>query len=110
MSNTYNWLIDSLDCIPSLNGQNNVISCVHWRVNGSDGTNNSEVYGTQQLTYEEGSLFINYSDLTKDDVIGWVQKAMGIDTVTKLQEFLDKQIENLANPLVITLPLPWTNA
>jgi len=33
MTNIYTWVIDSLDCIPSIDGQNNVISCIHWRVN-----------------------------------------------------------------------------
>jgi hypothetical protein len=31
--NTYTWSVDSIDCIPSLDGKNNVVSNVHWRVN-----------------------------------------------------------------------------
>jgi len=107
MANTYTWVIDSLDCIPSLNGQTNVVSNVHWRVNGTDGTHNSTVYGTQLLTYTAGSPFTAYSALTKDTVIGWVQAAMGAERVALIQTTLDNLIANLANPPIVTPPLPW---
>ena len=103
----YTWKIELLDCIPSIDGQSNVVSCVHWRVNATDGTNMDSVYGAQQLTFDAKNAFINYADLTKDTVVGWVQAAMGIDAVTGLQETLDKKLETLANPPVITPPLPW---
>jgi hypothetical protein len=103
--NTYTWKIEALDCKPD--GESKVVSCIHWRVKGDDGTNTAEVYGTQGLTFDAKNLFIAYEALTKDTVVGWVQEAMGIDAVTELQEALDKQLENLANPPIITPPLPW---
>ena len=101
--NTYLWQIEALDCVP----ENNVVSCVHWRVSATDGTNTAEVYGAQPLTFDAKSAFVSYADLTKDTVVGWVQDAMGIDDVTRLQEALGKKLETLANPPVITPPLPW---
>jgi hypothetical protein len=103
----YTWKIEQLDCIPSVDGQSNVVSNIHWRVNATDGTNTTSVYGCQSLSFDAKSAFISYADLTKDTVVGWVQEAMGIDAVTRLQETLDKQLETLANPPVITPPLPW---
>jgi hypothetical protein len=107
--NTYTWVIDALGCVPSMDGQTNVVSTIHWRVNATDGVNNATVYGAQSLTFDAKNAFIDYSDLTKDQVIGWAQDAMGIDAVTALQETLDKQLEALANPPIITPPLPWSN-
>jgi hypothetical protein len=107
MANTYVWVIKQLDCIPSADGQSNVVSNVHWRVNAIDGAHEATVYGTQALTFDAKNAFIAYDSLTKDTVVGWVQAAMGIDAVTKLQESLDKQLETLANPPVVTPPLPW---
>jgi hypothetical protein len=106
--NKYTWKIEALDCTPSADGQTNIVSMIHWRVNATDGAYIAEVYGAQSLTFDAKSAFINYADLTKDTVIGWVQSAMGIDAVTALQEALDKQLETLANPPVVTPPLPWT--
>jgi hypothetical protein len=108
--NTYTWLVESLDCIPSQDGQTNVVSCVHWRVNGTDGTHNATVYGFQPLTYTAGNPFTAYSALTKDTVIGWVQTAIGATQVASIQTNLDNQIANLVNPPIVTPPLPWTNA
>lgn len=119
--NTYTWFISQLECVPSIDGLSNVVSNVHWRVSAVSnksraittpiGTNtvpySAEVYGTQGLTFDAKNAFINYADLTKDTVIGWVQEAMGIDAVTKLQEALDKQLEALVNPPIIKPPLPW---
>lgn len=105
--NTYTWKIEQLDCIPSADEQANVVSMVHWRVSATNETNTAEVYGTQSLTFEAKNAFVSYDDLTKDTVVAWVQEAMGIDAVTKLQEMLDKQLENLVSPPVITPPLPW---
>jgi hypothetical protein len=107
--NTYTWVIDALGCVPSVDGQTNVVSTIHWRVNATDGVNNATVYGAQSLIFDAKNAFIDYSDLTKNQVIGWAQGAMGIDAVTALQETLDKQLEALANPPIITPPLPWSN-
>lgn len=122
MANTYTWSINSLDCIPSADGQNNVVSNVHWSVSAtSDKTrtltnyNNitstvpysSSVYGVQPLTYTAGSPFTPYDGLTKDTVIQWVQSAMGAEQIAAIQTNLDNQIANLVNPPIVTLPLPW---
>jgi hypothetical protein len=121
MANKYTWVIESLDCVSSLEGQNDVVATVHWRVNAvsDQGTTveidnkmvlipyTTTIYGAQPLTFNAKSAFTSYADLTKDTVVGWVQAAMGIDDVTRLQEALDKRLETLANPPVITPPLPW---
>lgn len=105
----YKWSIPQLDCIASVEGQTNVVSNIHWRFSATNGTNTAEVYGTQTLPFDAKNAFISYAALTKDSVVGWVQETMGIDNVTKLQETLDKQLETLANPPVITPPLPWAD-
>jgi hypothetical protein len=103
--NTYTWEIESLNCVPN----DNIVSCVHWRLKGNDGTNTIEIYGTQSIEYNAETPFIAYEALTKNDAIRWVQEAMGSDKVTQLQETLNSQLEGLANPVAITLPLPWEN-
>lgn len=101
--NTYTWEVESLDCVP--NG--NIVSCVHWRLKGNNATNIIEVYGTQNIEENYKNVFIPYESLSKNDVIEWVKKSMGVDALAKLQESLDKQLEILANPPIVLLPLPW---
>jgi hypothetical protein len=125
MSNTYTWVVDSLDCVPTLDGQTNVVSCIHWRVNAAssetkiitnfNGTTQTvpmyetTIYGTQLLTYMTGSLFTPYTELTEEIVLQWVKAAMGAETVTSIQTNLDNQIANLVNPPIVTPTLPWSN-
>jgi hypothetical protein len=107
--NTYTWKIDALDCTPSANGKSNVVSCVHWRVKGDDGTNQTEIYGTQTIQNNVETPFINYQDLTIDNVILWVQEAIGEEQVASIYASLDNQLVHLANPSFVNLPLPWAD-
>jgi hypothetical protein len=103
--NTYTWKIESLDCKPD--GDSKIVSCIHWRLKGDDGTNTTEVYGSQAIENNTENVFIDYEALTKDQVIAWAQEAMGADVVATLQASIDSQLEALANPPVIKPPLPW---
>lgn len=107
MANTYAWLVDSLDCIPSTDGKTNVVSVIHWRVNGTDGTHDASIYGTQALTYTPKTPFTAYSELTLATVIGWLQNAIGEETVTAIESALNAKIDSLANPPVVSPVLPW---
>jgi hypothetical protein len=109
MTNTYTWSIESLECIPSSNGQSNVVSVIHWRCKGSDGTNSTENYGAIPLPYVQGT-FVNYSDLTEAIVIGWLQAELGQEEVAEIEASLDNKLAILANPPIVSLQLPWSNA
>lgn len=108
--NTYNWTISALDCKPQEDGLTDVVVTAHWRVDATDGTYNAGVYGTQSFTLNTEGNFTPFADLTQDQVVGWVQENMGVDAVTALQENLDKQIENLVNPPIVSPALPWQSA
>ena len=125
MTNTYNWIIEKIDCIPSLNGQTDVVCNVHWRVNGvssetysvSNTTGGSTSYpytvtvcGNQLLSYEAGQSFTPFSQLTETIVLGWVQNAIGTNGITEIQNKIDALLNNLINPTVITPNLPWGNS
>lgn len=109
MSNKYTWDIEQLDCVPSIDGQSNVVSCVHWRVKSADGVNTAQTYGTQTLDFDSNKAFTAYPELDKQTVIGWVQGAIGAEQVASIYASLDNQLETLANPPVVSLPLPWAN-
>jgi hypothetical protein len=107
MANTYTWEIDSLECVPSLDGQTNVVSIVNWRAKGTNGTHVASIHGQQFLTYTPESSFIAYDDLTLPTVIEWVQTDMGAAGVAAIELALDSQIINLENPPIVTFSLPW---
>jgi len=108
MSNTYTWVIEQLDCYPQKDGHTDVVFTVHWRLNGTDGTNTATVYGTVGLTYEPGQPYTPYEDLTQAQVVGWVQAALGPEQVQALTDNVAAQLAAIANPPVVTPPLLWT--
>jgi hypothetical protein len=104
---TYTWVIEQLDYYPQRDGQPDVVFTVHWRLNGTDGTNTATVYGSVGLTYEPGQPSTPYADLTQAQVIGWVQDALGSEQVQALTDNVAAQLAAIANPPVVAPPLPW---
>ena len=125
MSNTYTWVIESLDCYPQSEGQQDVVFNANWRLNGISSETKTvkideqtsyviyykgSVYGSQPLTYVAGSPYTPYANLTNAEVIGWVQEALGENGIANIKLTIDAQIENQTNPPVIQPPLPWVPA
>lgn len=78
-----------------------VVTC-HYTVSAKDGDYTASTYGTVGYT-QEADDFTPYEDLTKEQVIGWVQNSLGKDTV---EESLATQIEAQKNP-VQESGVPW---
>jgi len=113
MATTFKWTISVLNSRikETIEGQelHDVVNVVHWRYKGTrivdDIPYEKETYGSLGVETDPND-FILYENLTKDDVIGWLEE--GLD-VTEMQENLNKGIDLLINPVEETLPLPWDN-
>jgi hypothetical protein len=105
---TITWQIEQMSCYPQEFDETDVVFSAAWRVNGTDGTYNATVYGSQSLSpYDGKTPFTPYADLTQPQVIGWVQNAMGESQVAAINANIEQQIESQVNPTVVTPPLPW---
>jgi hypothetical protein len=104
------WKIETLNCKPSFDGKTNVVETIHWRLNGVDGDYATSVYGSQGVTYEESTDFIEYDNLTEDQLISWVKDTLGEEQVTNYENSVTSQLELLKNPVVVNPPLPWGNS
>lgn len=107
MAVTYTWSVVQLDCYPQYDGETDVVFTVHWSLAGTDGTYTASAYGSQEVTVDPDATFTPYEKLTEDQVIGWVQGAMGKEEVVSLEFNIAGQIDSLAHPPVVTPPLPW---
>ena len=76
---------------------------VHYNVSAVDGDYQASTYGTTGYTQTPGETYIPYEDLTQPVVVGWVQEALGKDTV---EASLQGQIDALKNP-VQESGVPW---
>jgi hypothetical protein len=104
MSIVYEWNISNLECVPHEGDYANIVKVIHWvRTAASDGYNASS-YGSVTIPAPQGS-FIPYEDLTQAEVDGWLNDCVNVASVDAA---LATQIEQLKNPPVVSLPLPWS--
>jgi len=107
---TKKWVISQLDTKPQEDNLSDVVVCVHWRRQATDVVDdkeyNADVYGAMACSQPSEQDFTAYPDLTQEQVEGWLEA--GLD-IAKLDEALDAQIENLKNPPIVNLGLPWEN-
>ena len=95
----YTWSIQNMDRLTS----DNFVVTVHYNVSAVDDTYTAGTYGTISYTQTPGETYIPYDELTQPIVVGWVQEALGKDTV---EASLQGQIDALKNP-VQESGLPW---
>jgi hypothetical protein len=105
---TIKWTIEQLQCMPQAEGQTDVVTTIHWRATGTDGSHNATNYGTCGVTYKSGDTFTAFSTLTEEQVCEWVWTS-GIDK-DAIEASINQQIALLINPPIITPPLPWNQA
>jgi len=95
------WTIPQTDFVLSEDGLTNVINVIHWRVNAEqtegDNTFYATSYGTQSVTADPDN-FTDYSNVTEDNCIAWVKKAMGEEQVTALETSLQANIDLQIKP------------
>jgi hypothetical protein len=100
----YKWVINALDCIPKQGQLIDVVSIVHWSRLAEQDDIKVSVYGTMLCSRPSETDFTAYPDLTYEQVCTWLEAGL---SVSELDANLDSQIENIINPPIITLPLPW---
>lgn len=104
MANTYTWDIPAVDCRPTEGDLSTVVYNVHWRFNGEDSNGNvATIIGTQSVGSPDPDNFTPFADLTKDDVVAWIEPEMD---VVEMKSNIDAQIAEMENPTTETLPLP----
>jgi len=109
MAINYTWDVSTVD-VKEIDGNADTVFNVHWRLTGTDDSNNdadgnpqtATVYGTQPLDTSDLSNFTAFADLTASDVQGWVEAAMGEDEVQAQKDALDATIAELVTPTVQT--------
>ena len=104
----YKWIISALNCVPKEGEMTDVVSTVHW-IRIADTFLGAEplqvsIYGTMNCGQPSETDFTAYPDLTYEQVCEWLDAGLN---VAELDANLDSQIENIINPPIITLPLPW---
>lgn len=103
------WSIASLGTVPAVNTLTNAVITVTWKCQGQE----LKIGTTEVLTATRTGLievepntnsYTPFADLTEAQVMGWVNRALGADGLTAVNQQVFADIYNQQNPL----PLPWT--
>ena len=100
--NTYTWKINAVDCYTSKDGLEKVAYNVHWSFFATDGEHNASMIGVQSVGEPNQDNFVPFDQLTEEQVVSWITASMDVE---QMQLNLDKQIEELVAPKVVTLQL-----
>jgi len=98
----YNWQVVEMNRLTS----DGFVVTVHYNVSATEDEYSASTYGTVGFTEQPDATYTPYDELTQEMVTGWVQDALGKDTV---ESSLATQIEALKNPTQAT-GLPWSAA
>lgn len=106
MNTAYTWDCSTVDVIPQIGDNTNVVYRVHWRLTAHyDGYYESDI-GVEELTTEEISSFIPFDELTQSQVINWVEESMGQEKVSAIKIKLEDILYDQINPEYVTMSIP----
>jgi hypothetical protein len=106
MANTYHWKIVQLDAKIKENELDNVIYTVHYRFYAEDDSDPKivrDIIGCIGVEYDPDN-FIPYEDLTKEDVVGWLEADLNVEG---MKQNLDQEINLIKNPVDEYLKPDW---
>lgn len=102
MTNTYTYNPISLQ-----SDQHGVVNQVTFSITATDGTDSVTVNSITGLPAPKGKSVHDYDDLTKEQVIGWIQKLVGTQSEALADSELAAHIEN--KQIVLSNGTPWSS-
>lgn len=107
MAITYTWDITNIRKAPQLEGKDNVVVHVRWTKTGTDENGTTgQFQGATPLAAPTGD-FTPYEQLTKEQVLGWVQAVVVGTYEQHVNEQIQKQITKKNDPWVDVTEAPW---
>jgi hypothetical protein len=100
------WVVVQMDTAPSEDTLTDVVKRVHYRYEGTDEQYFADIYGVLSCETPSETDFTAYEDLTYEQVCTWLEAGLNVEA---MNENLATQIENLKNPPIVNLPLPFSN-
>jgi hypothetical protein len=104
----YTWEITAMEVILNQDAFSKVVNNIDWRLIA---TVNGKPYralhwAKQYVSAPDATTFTNYEELTKEQVVGWLESVLN---VPQLKENLEEQINLQANPTHALLAPPFAN-
>lgn len=104
----YTWEITAMEVVLNQDGLSNVVSNIDWRFIATveNKPYTALHWSKQYVSAPDATTFTNYEELTKEQVVGWLESLIN---VVELKENLEYQINLQANPTHALLNPPFAN-
>lgn len=106
MENTYTWDITGIQAYPSHGGKYDVVVAIHWVLTGTDGISSASRQGAAGIAFNPNSEFTPYENLTKEELIAWVQESLGLEGVQEAMDGVSSDLIQLSKRPIL-MNLPW---
>jgi len=103
---TITWAVAAMTAYPQQAGETDVVFSVAWCCTATDGTFTTAVPGSIGVTWQAGTPFTPYDQLTEAQVLQWVFDGLGAEKLI-VEGYAVKGVEDQANPPTVSPPLPW---
>lgn len=102
---TFTTTITTLNTVPQLDGETDVVMTAFFKVTGVDGEYVAWIDSMQPFTLHQGEGFTPYNQLTQAQVISWIPEQV----IQNMQQNVQEQIDFKKNPIPAQAPqpLPW---
>lgn len=103
-----NWIILKLVCKSSEGNLSNVVSEVYWKYEKSS-TINGTTFKAKQSGYctlesPDPATFTFYEELTKEQVVNWIELSLGQEFIDKMDNQLTENLSKQTNMTILELP------
>jgi hypothetical protein len=111
MSVNYSWSITSLNCVEQENTLENVVKSIDWKLVASDTHNekviDSYVVGNTSVSNPDEINFINFSNLTQEQIVTWVEQTIPAEELEIYRNYLAGKLDLQRVVETVSLPFPW---
>lgn len=101
---TTTWNINKMICKISEGSLTNIVESIYWECKKSDGINEVSESGFCTLAQPNENSFTPYDQLTKAQVISWVETTLGTDRLTAIDSRLSSRLIAKASTVVLNPP------
>jgi len=106
----FDWIISAMECKVKEDNLTDIVILINWIYNATitveDKSYFADTYGATSLPLPTEENFIQYVDLTKEQVVGWLESILDVPA---MQMQLEANIDLQINPVSVILPLPFNN-
>jgi len=106
MALEYKWTINNIKCYSNYNVLNNIVKNVAWTFTCTDTDTNktASVSSYSEFSSPETENFIQYNDLTINNITSWIKTQFSVDN---LKKELQNELSRLALPEEVLTTLPF---